>query len=108
MKTHRFSRSLRFGLRTLFIVVSLACCWLSWQVKIVHDRRVLRKWIDQNEVIWTGTIQLTVPTPSLSWIRTFLGDELESWPLRFRSDVDREKLQEVKRVFPEATFWIED
>src|SRR5438034_453514 len=35
--THR--RWFRFSLRTMFVAMTLLCCWLGWQLSVVRDRQ---------------------------------------------------------------------
>lgn len=37
----------RFSLRTMFVVVTLLCVWLGWQLKIVHERSAILAEIDR-------------------------------------------------------------
>ena len=77
----------RFGLRTLFAVVSVLGCWLGWQVSVVRERSAMRLAIEASGAnIVKGDIPTTLSAPQmaivrrgepirLSWIRRALGDE---------------------------------
>jgi hypothetical protein len=39
--TATIRRRFRFGLRTLFVMVTLLACWLGWELKFVQERRAM-------------------------------------------------------------------
>jgi hypothetical protein len=65
-------RWFRFSLRTLFVVVTVGCIWLGWQVKVVRDRRAaLEYFSEQERDVWLfpGPSKRSIP----AW-RRWLGD----------------------------------
>lgn len=94
----------RFGLRTMFVVLTVFSLWLGWQAKIVRDRREARKWIDENDGIVTmPTAQdiewdkkLTVPV-----IRRALGDE-PVYDIMMPPSAKDSEFNRMRSLFPEA------
>ena len=101
-------RWFRFGLRTMFVVLTVFGVWLGWQVNIVQKRKNLRPWIEEHQVMPSTLIGIHIPHPQLSWVRSALGDESMPWLITFPRDVDKEKLREVKHWFPEAAIGLND
>ena len=95
-----------FGLRTLFVVVTIGtlACWIGWQAKLVRDRRQKATWVEKNSATWRS-----IPTRStngLSWIRRVLGDRELNGQFWFLPEVDRSVLDDTSRLFPESEFEI--
>jgi hypothetical protein len=105
-------RWLRFGLRTLFVVVTVFCVWLGWQLHIVRVRREMLETIEPLDVFVTSSpvmrqaIQdyyvrhpehprkaLTIP-----FYRAWLGDEAIVQIATFGNYDEAE----LMRFFPEA------
>jgi hypothetical protein len=93
-----------FGLRTLFVVVTVLGCWLGWQVDLVQERRSLLPWIEDNATGWSHPHLVVMPR--VSWIRSLLGDQYFIDAITFPADVDEAKLREGRRAFPEGTFGV--
>ena len=99
-------RWFRYSLRTMFVVVTLVCGWLWWQLRIVHQRRGMLKWIEQcgchtaNSYNWQG---LGLPNPVPVW-RQWMGDTQVDF-IMFREDntPDKEQLERIRRLFSEST-----
>ena len=50
------TRRLRFGLRTLFVLVTIVACWLGYSMNWIHQRR---------EALASGTMQVSGPDVAL-------------------------------------------
>ena len=107
----------RFSLRTMFVVVTLLCCWLGWESNIVRQRQSLLK-----ELTTKAEFQVTkagewmsyppvgttpAPRASVSLVRRLLGDEAVqeigySTHSQPPSEADRSR---IARVFPEARIY---
>ncbi|MGC4001784.1 MAG: hypothetical protein QM811_00945 [Pirellulales bacterium] len=119
MSADRFRTWLRFDLRVLFLIVTLICCWLGWQLSIVRQRAAKLAELKTNPMIqfvMDGDPH-AIPTPpppgsptpvdvvAPVW-RMWLGDvsvqRVYYWP-----DVDGAKADEMAELrarFPEAEF----
>ena len=80
----------RFGLRTLFVVVTIVCLWLGWNVRLVQHRKAMRAQIVASGGAFHNTPPVGEPhnwgdaqewrteqdggVRSLSFIRRILGD----------------------------------
>jgi len=86
-------RRFRFSLRTLFIVMTVVCVWLGWNLNIVRERKLARAAIERErwELINGG---------ETSWIRSALGDQrIERIVRRYPPSQD---LSLARACFPEA------
>ena len=114
-------RRFRFSLRTLFVVVTVICVWLGWQVHIVQHRMAMLKQLKETNVVsvpewrngmwvtdpldWMHHSQVTVLRVSHkskwpSWLRRLLGDCIVT-----HLGFDRELTDADRRAisaFPEA------
>ena len=95
-------RRLRFSLRTLFVVVTVVCVWLGWQVPIVRDRHGLLRWVRDFE----GPVLTAGPEDDesleLPFFRRLIGDRAVTF-IGFPSDVvSMEEIRRIERAFPEA------
>ena len=98
-------RGPRFTLRTLFVTVTLAACWLGWNVNVVHQRTRMR---EELHAEWWGpkafhkseiVQRAPVVEPQLSWIRQRLGDRAL---YRVVIRPTRDDALRTARLFPEA------
>jgi len=109
----------RFSLRTLFIVVTVFCCWLGWQANIVRERKLLlQSLIDDSRlsfdplhtsfgpgntaIEFEGSITFNRNPPSVPWGRRMLGDNAVAI-LGLPSEMDKHEVARFKSTFPEAT-----
>src|SRR5205085_3035320 len=106
-------RWFRFGLRTLFIVVTLLCCYLAWESSVVRKRRAAL-----NELQARGGFTVTTASAwnqplgsapqrkaQVSPVRRLLGDEAVQEISYFHHiNPPREELARLARIFPEAAF----
>jgi len=107
-------RWFNFSLRTLFIVVTVLCCWLAWESSVVRNRQAVLSRIRTNSAFNITTAQsykerypTGTPVPSLARIplvRRLLGDEAiqEIWFYRWVQSFSEEELSQLTRTFPEA------
>ncbi len=88
-------RRFRFSLRLLFLVVTVVCAVLSWQLKLAHQRRAF---LARNEVTDYSDAQAKPTTrpmaPGLLWL---VGERGVS-----RLVVVAPQYEEARRLFPEA------
>ena len=84
-----------FKLRTLFVVVTMASCWLGWQVHIVQRRRTFLAVNEQGGTWVHPDFAQGLPFPT---IRRWMGDEPRGMVSVHRSsDMARER-----QLFPGA------
>jgi hypothetical protein len=104
-------RWFRFGLRTLFVVVTLLCCYLAWETSVVRQRRAMLQELRAKGGVQIVTAQMAQPSPvtpraaRIPLVRRVLGDEAiqEIW-LSWYPAVSAEERDRMAKVFPEATF----
>lgn len=102
-------RWFQFSLRMLLIgvtLVAVACAYVGWQAKIVHERR----WLLENVILRKGVVfpdpspaHLTAPLPcrSAPWIRQLL-DDVWIDEIRLDAKTSDEEFDEIAACFPEA------
>jgi hypothetical protein len=105
-------RWFRFSLRTIFLLVTLLCCWLGWESSIVHRRRAVLREFGAGHGYQFNTASdyvkryppnaKNLSVAQVSFVRRLLGDEAiqEIWYSHTRSETDLKRLAEA---FPEAT-----
>ncbi|HUE70754.1 MAG TPA: Hint domain-containing protein [Pirellulaceae bacterium] len=103
-----------FSLRTMFVVVTLLCCYLAWETSIVRQRQAMRRELSGKPYVQVTTaeawLQLLSPgreTPkmaTISRVRRWLGDEpiQQISYARGYHHLTEEQIDRLKRVFPEA------
>jgi hypothetical protein len=92
----------RISLRTLFLLVTLAGCWLGWQRHVVRQREAARMTIVEGGG-WIGAESFT-PQPTragIPWLRRWLGDEAVLW-IRLPGNASESEIRLVESAFPEA------
>lgn len=95
-------RRFQFGLRTLFVVVTVCCIglgWIGWQVNVVQSRKALLEWISGSSGF--VTIDDFAKPARVSWIRRLLGDH-EITGIELLDSTDPTQLDRIKSAFPEA------
>jgi hypothetical protein len=113
MQTQPGRRWFRFSLRTMFIVVTVFACWFGWQTKIVRDRKAALTEARKNPSFhvttvadwlqWAPVAVQAPETPSVSFVRRWLGDEpIYSISILGHVDGSEAALDRFKNVFPEA------
>jgi hypothetical protein len=107
-------RWFNFSLRTLFILVTVLCCWLGWEMSVVRSRQAALSRIKGNMAFSVTTAQsyrerwpagMSVPTlATIPLVRRLLGDEAiqEIVVHRWFQSFSEEELSRLTRAFPEA------
>jgi hypothetical protein len=106
----RRRRWYQFGLRTMFVVVTVFAVWLGWELKFVRERDKSRRWIVENGGDISSIIAMTVDgsanvhfesPANLPFWRRWMGDELigSIWLAAEPSEAD---IRRLRRQFPEA------
>ena len=110
-------RWFQFGLRTMFVVVTLFAVWLGWELKFIRDRRgfltamdELREAEFQNAkgfFLSGGIATPAIPDATIPFWRRWLGDEPQSLLFlpRTSSAADRDT---AERLFPEERVYRPD
>jgi hypothetical protein len=117
----------RFGLRSLLVVVTLACVWLGWNANVVHQRRAMLADVESRGgriivgyALFQGS-ELVSADPSswraprsfssltmlpgdqnLSWIRALLGDRTIAVIYLPSGEFADDDAQRIQAAFPEA------
>lgn len=117
-KSPKFPRRwLTFSLRTMFILVTLLCCWLGWESNIVRQRQSLVKELRTRPHFQVTTAQEwgkysapgshTPKVASVSLVRRLLGDEAiqEIGYRTYSQPPPGDELARLARVFPEASVY---
>jgi hypothetical protein len=106
-------RWFRFGLRTLFVVVTVLCCYLAWETSVVrHRQKALREMqtLGGFQIVTAAAYDqqfrgtpIGAPPAKVSLIRRLLGDQAiqEIWVHWYNKPADAE-IQRFARTFPEA------
>jgi hypothetical protein len=99
----------RLSLRTIFVLVTILCCWLGWELSIVKQRQALLKDLRTKggySITTAELIRKNNPTATalanVPLRRRLLGDEAiqeigYSWPVP-----TKEELARISKTFPEA------
>jgi hypothetical protein len=107
---------MRFSLRTLFILVTVLCCWLAWEMSVVRQRKKELEFLRAGYAAeittaadWPkrqapGSINATIPPVSISFVRRWLGDEAiqEIWYYPHTGHFTEDEVARLARIFPEA------
>jgi len=103
-------RWFRFSLRSMLVLVTLSCCWLSWEIKAVRDRREARiQILAANDVAFFHGEMEGVEIVRYghrrkpTWIRSLLGDEMV-YSISFSRPPTAEDLKQIE-YFPEAVVY---
>jgi hypothetical protein len=109
-------RRLRFGLRTLLVVMTVVCCWLAWESNVVRERRATRQELSAKGFHFVAADEYATFLPpalpgggkprvaKIPRVRAWLGDEAiqEVWYYAHGTGGLEAELERLKRVFPEA------
>jgi hypothetical protein len=96
MNTTKPCRWFHFSLRTLFVVVTMACVWLGMQVKWIRDR--------QRAIDTVSGWSLGARAP---WSIRLLGEQgVDRIVLDPQTAKKRERVQQLRHLFPEAKLLI--
>lgn len=104
----------KFSLRTLFILVTILCCWLGWEASIVHQRKQTVRDLEQNNafefMLADAYAQIFPPNaPNLKvakvpLVRAWLGDkpvQIIYYTSHFQG-FSQTELDRLAKTFPEA------
>ncbi len=101
-------RWFQFGLRTMFLAVTVFAVWLGWELTVVRERQTLRRFVEMDD----GMVMARNPVDpnsvcAIPWWRTMLGDESAALIVLGRSKgFDEAKIRaafpEVELVLPHA------
>lgn len=107
-------RWFRFSLRTMFVVVTVFCCWLGWESSAVRERRAVLKGLQTNAAFqittadaWAERFPAGSPVQSgarVPMVRVWLGDEAiqEIWYTRHIQGFSETEISRLTKTFPEA------
>jgi hypothetical protein len=108
-------RRFRFSLLTLFVVVTVLCCWLGWQVSIVHERKALLAMLraDHANISMAGEVRIPSTIDpivegdenQLPTVRRWLGDEPVT-QIMVGGPLSDELERRSKVAFPEANLMV--
>lgn len=105
---------LRFSLRTLFVLMTVLCCWLGWELSIVRQRKAVRREFEAKGILRFVAAEdyarrylpgvPSEPIASVPHLRRWLGDEAIQEILfeRWRHEFSEADLVRAQQVFPEA------
>ena len=103
-------RSFRFALRTMFVVVTLICIWLGWQVSIVRHRRAMRAELEASgwrfSLVGDGPFfrDSIIPgerdPPHGQFIRRLMGDSEYEYIVAPPPPITKEMIEKVRAAFP--------
>ncbi len=101
----------RFSLLTGSLVISAVCCYLAWQCEKVHERREVKRLLDENGYeIWAGCgvsmLAWHDEVGELSALRRWMGDQHLSQFVKL-SERSGVHLERIERAYPETKFFIE-
>lgn len=104
----------RFGLRTMFVVVTAVCIWVGWNVHVVQRRIRLRTLVElEGGQVWTLSEYESNPIfahalgkmhrPTVAEVRRLFGDEgIVEIRVGRSSFGAQDKIRELESWFPEA------
>jgi hypothetical protein len=88
-------RWFRFSLRTMFVLVTVVCVWLGYQLNWIRQRREV---LNSGEFLGFQEVDRESRPPSLLWL---FGERGYS-ALACSKNVDKEA---IERLFPESTIY---
>jgi hypothetical protein len=95
----------RFSLRTVFVLVTLLCCWLALQVRRVHQREATIQSLAARGVVAIRKDPCQ-PLPTIPVVRSFLGDEPVAIFDLHDVGFDEREAQLIANTFPEARVYL--
>lgn len=109
------NRLFRFSLRTLFVIVTVLCCWLAWESSVVRQRKALLKKLDASIAFqittasewqrrYTNGLPPGQSAATVPLVRRWLGDVAiqEIGYYEHLQPVSGLELGQLNWVFPEA------
>jgi hypothetical protein len=112
-------RWFRCSLRTIFVGLTLVCCWLGYEIRPVRSRAGMLVWCGshggdveiQNDLILQCPLArcFSGPPREIGWIRRRLGDRPVA-SMYFKPAPPLDQQRELIQLFPEAdlAWWGED
>ena len=100
-------RWFRFGLRTLFVALTIPGVWLGWELHVVRERKAMRAWLDEHHCQVMGVPRkgvMLVPSGQLSQFpkyRTYFGEDRVYWII-LREQLPAAVIENIQTIFPEA------
>ena len=96
-------RWFRFSLRTLFVLMSLLCIWLGWNVYQVRQRETVLQYLRQQQVFMEANNYPEHPwRRSLPFIWSWLGAKPVGRILLPHWQYSDDDCRTIQRLFPEA------
>ena len=102
----------RFSLRTLFVVVTVVCVWIGWNINIVRQRKIAIAEIGElggGPVYGENLSPQEVASyglPQISFWRSWLGDKaVVQLILPCEYQEDKEKSERIVALFPERVLF---
>lgn len=105
----------RFSLRTMFVLVTVFCCWLGWESSVVRKRQAVLKEFRGKSAYqitmadeWVKRFPAGSPQAGVAripQIRVWLGDQaIQEISYRsYSADFSAQDLARLQKTFPEAT-----
>jgi hypothetical protein len=109
-------RWFRFSLRSMFVLVTVLCCWLGWEASVVKHRKQTLKEVQQKGVFqfmpaesFAKTFPPGTQTPPIATIprlRSWLGDSAVQtiYYTAHYEGFSQAELDRLAKIFPEAQF----
>ena len=109
-------RWFRFSLRTVFLVVTVGCCWMGYQASIVSHRKMVRAEIEARggkcygsceRGVVVGYTVFDLPSKPYhgAFVRRLMGDD--DYLIQLPANVDGQIIWRARRAFPDSAIWIE-
>ena len=114
-------RGFRFGLRGMFVAVTVIGCWLGWELRFVQKRKAMRQWGAETQLMirvsqkvpansvpgynpprYNDPVRPEYKVPAIPFWRRWLGDEVIGYLLLSERCTKRD-VQRAQDLFPEAT-----
>ena len=97
----QFSR-FRFGLKSVFIVLTVCCLWFGWQVRLVREREQLWQFVKSvDPEVNLGPISLNEDR-QLPYVWKLLGAKYEPALFLRRDHFSQTEIDRVITLFPES------
>lgn len=94
-------RYFQFGLRSLFLVITLFAVWLGWELKFIRDRDDAKARADADGGWIEPAAAIGGMSPDIPLWRRYLGDEA-IYLIEMPPDAMESEWSRVRRLFPES------
>lgn len=97
----------RISLRWLLLCLTVLCCGLGWTIHVVHQRKVLRDWLEWNDIDCFSRPRAFAEFPAwqrwlgVAWLRSALGDT-HVVLVRLPDDLPSSEKSRIRGTFSEA------